>query len=311
MKAPPKDDPLLVPKPPVDTYEKQSGDIAHKAELTAADIKSRKLEPRPQVPLRVQPPLLMGRLLGAGCVLLILLAWYLVTRGATSEERFISALTLPSPAEVLASFPSLVRERELFPSIGATLDRVLRGFGLAILVGVPMGIVAGSFPGVRAFLAPVEIFGRNIPVAALIPLTFLWFGIDELQKYMFIFMASVPFVFYDSATAVGAVPQRFVETAETLGASRWQIISKVLIPLSMPDIYNSLRLLFGLAFGYIMLAELVNTEQGLGALLNISQRRGFNQDIFAILIIIGSLAYGIDRLLIWFQRGFFPWRVEV
>lgn len=311
MKAPPKDDPLLVPKPPVDSYEKQVAETEHKAELTSADIKSRKLSPRPQPPLRIQPPLLLGRLLGAGCVALILLVWFFLTRGAASEDRIISAVVLPSPGEVLASFPILVRERELFPSIGATLDRVLRGFGLAILVGVPMGIIAGSFPAVRAFLAPIEVFGRNIPVAALIPLTLLWFGIDELQKYMFIFIAAAPFVFYDSATAIAAVPQRYVETAETLGGSQWQIISKVLIPLAMPDIYNSLRLLFGLAFGYIMLAELVNADQGLGALLNISQRRGFNQDIFAILIIIGSLAYGIDRLLIWFQRGFFPWRVEV
>jgi ABC-type nitrate/sulfonate/bicarbonate transport system permease component len=95
-----------------------------------------------------------------------------------------------------------------------------------------------------------------------------------------------------------------------LGASAAQVIMKVLIPLALPDIYNSLRNLFGLAFGYIMLAELVNAEHGLGYLLMASQRRGLTEHIFGILIVIGLLAYGIDRLLYWFQRGLFPHRTE-
>ena len=85
---------------------------------------------------------------------------------------------------------------------------------------------------------------------------------------------------------------------------------EVLIPLALPDIYSSLRNLFGLAFGYIMLAELVNAEHGLGYLLMSSQRRGLTEHIFAILIVIGLLAYGIDRLLFWFQRGLFPHRTD-
>ena len=87
-------------------------------------------------------------------------------------------------------------------------------------------------------------------------------------------------------------------------------MSKVLIALAMPDIFGSLRSLFGLAFGYIMLAELVNAEHGLGYLLMTSQRRGLTEHIFAILILIGLLAYGIDRLLFWFQKGLFPYRTE-
>ena len=82
----------------------------------------------------------------------------------------------------------------------------------------------------------------------------------------------------------------------------------VLVTLALPDIYNSLRHLFGLAFGYIMLAELINAEHGLGFLLMASQRRGLSEHIILILIIIGLLAYGIDRVLFWFQRGLFPYR---
>jgi ABC-type nitrate/sulfonate/bicarbonate transport system permease component len=85
-------------------------------------------------------------------------------------------------------------------------------------------------------------------------------------------------------------------------------VSKVLVALALPDIYNSLRHLFGMAFGYIMLAELINAKYGLGYLLMTSQRRGLSEHIILILIIIGLLAYGIDRMLFWFERGLFPYR---
>jgi NitT/TauT family transport system permease protein len=179
---------------------------------------------------------------------------------------------------------------------------------LAILVGVPLGIVAGSYRILDALTGPISVFLRNIPIAVLIPLTILWFGIDETQKTMFIFIATVPFVFFDTVRAISSVHDYYVETAQTLGASPRQIIAKVLIPLALPDIYSGLRNLFGLAFGYIMLAELVNARHGLGYLLMTSQRLGLTEHIFAILIVIGLMAYGIDRLLYWFQRGLFPYR---
>ena len=258
--------------------------------------------------LRLPPPQLTGRLVGAAAVGAIVLLWWLVTRGRI-EDRFISPVILPSPAEVVKSFPALLNERALLQSIAATLKRVIIGFGLAAAVGVPLGIAAGAWRVVEAAGAPLALFGRNLPVAALIPLTILWFGIDETQKVMFIFIACVPFVYADAVAAVVNVPDRYVETAQTLGASPWQIVRKVLVALALPDIYNSLRHLFGLAFGYIMLAELINAQHGLGYLLMTSQRRGLSEHIILILIIIGLLAYGIDRLLFFFQRGLFPHRV--
>src|SRR5207237_6849241 len=125
--------------------------------------------------------------------------WRLVTTGLGAEDRLISPLILPSPAEVVQSFPSLLHERALVQSIAATLKRVLIGFGLAAAVGVPLGVIAGSWRVVEAAGVPLALFGRNLPVAALIPLTILWFGIDEAQKVMFIFIACVPFVSPDAA----------------------------------------------------------------------------------------------------------------
>jgi ABC-type nitrate/sulfonate/bicarbonate transport system permease component len=241
---------------------------------------------------------MLRRVLGLGAVVAAVALWWLVTLG-TAEERLVSPVILPSPQDVVSSFPALLQERALVQSVFATLRRVFVGFGLAVIVGVPLGIIAGS---------PLAVFGRNVPVAALIPLTILWFGIDESQKVMFIFVACFPFVYSDAVRAIAGVHDRYVETAQTLGATQSQIVRKVLVSLALPDIYDSLRHLFGMAFGYIMLAELINAQHGLGYLLMTSQRRGLSEHIVLILVIIGLLAYGIDRLLYVFQRGLFPHR---
>lgn len=265
--------------------------------------------PRPRLfALRSAPSPLDGRLFGLGAVALIIFMWFLATRGASAEQRWVSPVILPSPIEVFRSFGALWTERDLPDSIIATLRRVLIGFGLAAIIGIPLGIVAGSWRVFEAAAAPIALFGRNVPVAALIPLTILWFGIDEMQKVMFIFIACVPFVYIGAVSAITSVPDRYVETAQTLGATSGQIVAKVLVPLALPDIYNSLRALFGIAFGYIMLAELINAQHGLGYLLSTSQRRGLSEHIILILLVIAGLAYGIDRFLYWIQRGLFPYR---
>jgi NitT/TauT family transport system permease protein len=259
--------------------------------------------------LRRAPSELLGKGLGATCIALVVALWFGITAGA-AEERLVSPTLLPAPLEVLASYRSLVADGALLASIIATMRRVILGFMLSVAVGVPLGMAAGSWRALGSFLAPVVLVARNVPIAALIPLTILWFGIDESQKVMFIFIATVPFVFSDASAAVISVSDRYVETAQTLGASDGQIVRKVLVPLALPDIFTSLRSLFGIAFGYIMLAELINARYGLGYLLSVSQRRGHTDHIFLVLIIIGLLAYAIDRVLLFFQRGLFPYRMS-
>ena len=142
-------------------------------------------------------------------------------------------------------------------------------------------------------------------------MTFALFGIGEFQKVMFIFIACVAFIVMDTANSIVEVSSRYVDTAYTLGASRWQIILKVLVPLSMPGIFNSLRLLFGLAFGYIMLAEQIKfgaEAGGLGDIINVSQRRQQWEDILLVLMIIPLVALAVDRILFWIQRQLFPYQ---
>ncbi len=259
----------------------------------------------PKLELRQPPAAAIGQLLAATCLVLMLFFWFIMTLGA-AEERFISPAILPSPGEVLHAIPNLLFERNLGQSIFATLLRVLAGFSLALLIGIPLGVLAGSIRAIESFLRPIVIPMSNVPVAALIPLTILWFGIGETQKVMFIFIAAVPFVFATAAASILAVPDRYVDTARTLGASDRQIVLKVLLPGALPEMYRGLRGLFGLAFGYIMLAELINAPHGLGAMLNISQRRGLTEHIFLILALIGLIAWGIDHGLAWLERKLFP-----
>jgi ABC-type nitrate/sulfonate/bicarbonate transport system permease component len=260
--------------------------------------------------LRQEPPLWGRLLLGGGLLLVVLALWFSVTSG-DAEQRTVSPTILPSPGEVLFSFDSLLNERGLIKSIFATLRRVFLGFGLAIVIGVPLGMAAGAWRPLEAALAPLIMFGRNIPIAALVPLTMVWFGLEEGQKTMFIFLATFPFIFSDAAAEVGGIHERYVETGQTLGASARQIFMKILVPLALPNIFTKLRHMFGLAFGYIMLAELINTDSGLGFLLRMSQRRGQTEHIVLILFVITALAVLIDRGLAWFQRGVFPYRKDL
>jgi NitT/TauT family transport system permease protein len=254
-------------------------------------------------------PTIFGRVfMAALCLAGIAALWWYVTRGETAADRIVSPYALGSPAEVFGSFPSLWFDRALTRNLAVSLWRVLQGFGLAVLVGVPIGILCGAFKRVDAFFAPISIFGRNVPVVALVPLALLWFGTGEAPKIGFLFIACVAFVLFDASRAVGDVASDYLDTAYTLGASRWQTLLKVVIPLAMPDIFNSIRLLFGLAFGYIIVAEALDMDSGIGVLIMQSQRRGPREHVYLILLFITVVAFVLDRVLYFVQRRLFPYR---
>ena len=277
----------------------------------APDSTKAKRGRRSMFTLRRSIPAWLALLFALAFLVVVYVLWTIVTSGAIPEDRMVSPTVLPTPAETFRSLPELWSDRQLLLNLWVTLRRVVLGFSLAAAVGIPVGVLCGCFTPVNAFLLPLTVFGRNIPLAALIPLTFVIFGVAEIQKVMFIFIAAVMFIVSDTATAVRDVDQRYVDTALTLGGRRWQVVLKVLTPLAMPSVFNSLRLLFGLAFGYIMLAEIVkfgSEAGGVGDIIRLSQRRGLYAHVWLILLIIPVVALLMDRVLYWIQRELFPHR---
>lgn len=276
-------------------------------------------QPPPRPPpwwrtLRADPPAHLRFALGAAMVGLILFAWWLLTRGEATEA-IISPGRLPSPSGVFGSAGKLV-ENDLETHIWATMKRILTGVSAAAVFGVALGVVASSYRAVAAALTPVVVFLRSIPMGALFPLVLLIaVGDAEKQKTTFVFLAVVPFIFSDTFASIASVPQRYVETAQTLGATRFQIIRKVLFPIALPDIITGLRFQFGLALGYIMLVETNEMQQGgLGALLW-STQRSYAADsmerVYMLLFVITAIAFALDHLIRFFQRGFFPYRSDL
>ncbi len=258
--------------------------------------------------LRKTGPLWESFLLGALCIGLCFGVWWIVTAG-DNENRLVSPITLPSPAETFARVPELFQEPiNIVANTGVTLRRLALGFSLALVIGIPLGILAGCFPRFGAFLSPLIIFGRNIPLAGILGLL-MFLATGESRKVLFIFIACVAFIIADTAQAIADVATRYIDTAYTLGASRWQTIMKVLVPLAMPAVFSSCRVMFGLAFGYIMLAESTKESDavgGLGFQILMFQRRGSREFIYLIILIIPFVALVIDLILYWIQRQLFP-----
>jgi NitT/TauT family transport system permease protein len=258
--------------------------------------------------LRKTGPLWESFLLGALCIALCFGIWWILTAGE-NENRLVSPVTLPSPAETFARASELFQEPiYIVANTGVTLRRLALGFSLALIIGIPLGILAGCFPRFGAFLSPLIIFGRNIPLAAILGLLY-FIATGESRKVLFIFIACVAFIIADTAQSIADVASRYIDTAYTLGASRWQTIIKVLVPLALPNVFSSCRVLFGLAFGYIMLAESTKESDavgGLGFQILMFQRRGSREFIYLIILLIPFVALVIDLILYWIQRQLFP-----
>lgn len=236
--------------------------------------------------------------LGLTCAFigLLLLAWWFVTRGHTIEDRLLPPLILPSPREVLEAFPPLHFDQGLVRSAITSFVRVTLGFSLAAIVALPLGIYMATFPPVAAFFRPLSLVGAYVPIVVFVPLTLAWFGLSETQKVGFLFIgcfvALLPLVIKEIAN----VPAAYLDVAVTKGASQWQLVRHVLFPVAQANIWQHLRGVYGVGWGWIILAEVVNAERGLGYLISISERRGHTAAIFAVIIVIVTIAVACDQL---------------
>jgi NitT/TauT family transport system permease protein len=161
---------------------------------------------------------------------------------------------------------------------------------------------------VRAAFQPLTTAFGYLPIPTLVPLTLSLFGTGELQKVMFLAIAFFVYLLPLTVKAVDDVDTVFLQTAFTLGATTRQAVGKVLVAIAWPDIYQALRNGFGVGWGYILLAEMVAAETGLGNIIIISQRRGPREHIYLVLVVITLVAFLTDRLWVWGGRRLFPYR---
>jgi NitT/TauT family transport system permease protein len=280
-----------------------------------------KLAPPPAAPVLAEPFFGLFRirgtvrrrtaiLLGAVPLVLLLLLWWLVTAGDEAESRVISPVILPSPGEVVESFRSLWFDRALMRSILTSLARVAGGFLAAAVVALPLGIAMGAFTKIKSVFNPLSVMGSYLPIAAIVPLTLSWFGTGELQKVMFLAIASFVVLLPLVVKAIDAVDPVYLNTAYTLGANRKQTVTKVLLGVALPDVFDAIRLTFGVGWTYIILAEIVDAERGLGSLIIASQRRGPREHIYLVLAIIMVLAFVIDQAFFRASKALFPYRYD-
>ena len=262
--------------------------------------------------MRPLVPIDPGRrwLLGLAFFVVFVALWSVATLGG-----FVSRTFLADPLTMLREGYALFAQYGFARDVGITIWRVFGGFILAAAFGVPLGIAMGAYKPVEAFFEPFVSFARYLPASAFIPLLILWAGIGEAQKLSVIFLGSFFQLVLMIAVSVGNTRRDLVEAAYTLGANARGIVRRVLLPSSAPAIAESLRLVLGWAWTYVIVAELIGASSGIGHMITDSQALlATDQIIFGIITIgviglISDLAFKRAKrtMFKWANQKLYPW----
>ena len=231
-----------------------------------------------------------------------LLGWALVSGFAGVNPVF-----LPAPGKVLARVVTWAMEDDLLGDAAISTLRVVTGWALSALIALPLGLFIGSWRAVQAMLEPLTDFIRYMPAVAFIPLVMLWVGIDEGAKVAIIFIGTFFQMVLMVAEDVRRVPMSQIEAAQTMGATRREVLEKVILPSAKPALLDTLRVTMGWAWTYLVVAELVAANSGLGFAILKAQRFLQTDKIFAGILLIGFIGLAIDQLFRLLHRKAFPW----
>lgn len=234
--------------------------------------------------------------------IILLFVWMLISLLGLVDPIFI-----PSPYETLKSFFRLLSLQFIEENLVPSAIRVLFAFLLSVVIAFPLGLLSSQNPFVRKMILPICSFARYLPVAAFVPLCILWFGIDDAQKVAVIMLGvTFPLVLLIGADTA-SVPAELVETGRTFGLTKAQIVRRIVLPWAMPAIWEDLRISAGWAWSYLILAELVAGNSGIGYFVVQSQRYLETANVFAGILFIGLLGLLTDVIFRTIGSRLFRW----
>jgi NitT/TauT family transport system permease protein len=248
----------------------------------------------------IPQPLNVG--LAITSIALPLLLWWMVTTFGNSNPQFF-----PSPGRVLEAFGRLWASGDMQKDTLATLWRVGVGFLMAVLFSVPVGVLMGSFPSIRALLEPLFGFIRYMPASAFIPLLILYLGIGEEPKITLIFIGVFFFNSLMVMDTVKFVPKDLIEATYMLGGNRHEALTQVILPHVVPGILDSCRINLAAAWQLVIVSELIAATEGLGRRISVAGRFLRVDEIFACLIVIGVIGLTLDLLFQYLVRVTCQW----
>lgn len=245
-------------------------------------------------------------------VLVILLVWYLCTKFGVIKPLF-----LPSPSSIFQKFIALAflgeeyAQGTLWSHIWISLYRVGVALLIGLLTAIPTGLLMGVNHYFRGVLDPPIEFYRAIPPLAYIPLTVLWFGIDDFQKILVIYLAIFAPLVINTKSGVKSISIEQIHAAYSLGASKFQVLTQVILKGAMPEIITGIRIAIGFGWTTLVAAELVAARTGLGQMiLNASDFLATDVVILGI-VVIGVIAYSLDIFIRYLEKVFIPWRGKI
>jgi NitT/TauT family transport system permease protein len=235
-----------------------------------------------------------------------ILGWAALSAVLTLSELPIARF-LPGPLAVTAEGLRLTESGAFWNAFAVSNLRILTAFFLAMVIGVSIGLLTAWRAEIRAFLQPLLVFLRYTPVAAIVPLSIIFFGVDNLQKVIVLFIGCVFYVIVLTQDAILRFPAAHIDSARSLGLNRIQILRRVILPGTAPEIFDTARVAIGLTWSYLLVAEVVAAESGMGFLLMRAQRFLRIDQMLFIMIILALIGLAYDYFFVLTRRYVFPW----
>jgi len=229
---------------------------------------------------------------------------------AAAASGLVNELLVPAPQQVFASTYELFFERGFASDVLISISRVVIAFSMAAAVAVPLGVMMGTFPSVEAIFAPFVSAWRYLPAPSFIPILLMWFGTGEAPKLALLFIGVIFFLITLIMDHTKGVREELIETALTLGANRHTIVLRVVFPSVLPDIIVAMRQMLAMAWTYLVIAEIVASTTGIGAMMMRARRFLNTDEILSGIIVIGALGLIFDLLFAALYRWMFPYLKE-